>query len=248
MDARLWECCKQLKLGSLEQFCDQVPFQEPRQYLTQVLELVLEHRQRKRAEHLVKGAGFPTIKTLEGYDFSPITFPLGLDQESLTSLSFLERRESLLLVGAVGTGKTHLALALGMKACSQGRRVKFYRVADLSNELVERHRAGKVSKLVDEISKADLLILDEMAYVPFSEQAAQLLFTVISRSYETQSTVVTSNLEFGRWNEVFGDDRLTAAIIDRLVHHAHILGFSGESYRLRQALARRQGQETGGRQ
>jgi len=240
-DDRLRSCCKRLKLGNLVDLYDQVVYEDRRQYLTDVLELALEHRRTRRAQRLIKKAGFPTVKTLDGYDFGPISFPAGLDRESLVELGFVDRHENVLMLGAVGTGKTHLALALGVKACTQGRHVKFYRAADLTNELLEKHPLGKAGRLIREIARADLFVLDELGYVSFSKKAAELLFTVISNSYERQSIIVTSNLEFGRWVEVFGHDRLTAALVDRLVHHAHILAFNGQSYRLRQALAKRTG-------
>lgn len=239
MTDRLRQCCKRLRLGNLADFYDQVEYEDREQYLTEVLELALKHRRARRAQRLIKKAGFPVNKTLEGYDCSPITFPAGLDRDSLLSLAFIDRRENVLMLGAVGTGKTHLSIALGVKACMAGRQVKFYRAADLTNELLEKHPLGQAGRLIREIAKVDLFVLDELAYVPFSKKAAELLFNVISNSYEQQSIIVTSNLEFGRWTEVFGDDRLTAALVDRLVHHAHILAFKGQSYRLRQALDRR---------
>ncbi len=230
---------RNLKLGNIEEIYDQIEFEDRRQYVTDLLGLMIEQRRARRAERLIKKAGFPVLKTLDGYDFSPITFPGGLDQESLRALEFMSIKENILMLGAVGTGKTHLAVALGVKACLRGLKVRFYRAADLTNELMELYQSGRAGWLIRDISKADLLILDELGYVPFSKRASELLFTVISNTYETQSIIVTSNLEFGRWNEVFGDDRLTAALIDRLVHHSHILAFRGDSFRLRQALARR---------
>lgn len=119
-----------------------------------------------------------------------------------------------------------------------GKKVKFYRTADLATTLVDALKQGTLSKLNRTLTKLDLLILDEVGYVPTNKQSAELLFSVISSCYERQSVIITSNLELGRWNEVFGDDRLTVALIDRLVHHAHILSFSGESYRFRQAMSR----------
>jgi len=240
MTDRLSEYSRLLRLGNLAELYEQVEFEDRRQYLTGVLELMVEQRRVRRTRRLIKQAGFPLTKTLEGYDFEPVTFPQGLERDRLLELSFLDRQENILMLGAVGTGKTHLAIALGVKACLQGRKVVFYRAAELTDQLLARHRAGRVSSLVDKIARADLFILDEVGYVPFQRSAAELLFTVISNSYEQQSIITTSNLEFGRWNEVFGDDRLTAALIDRLVHHAHILAFTGESYRLKQALAREQ--------
>lgn len=236
MEEQLQQHCKTLRLGNLVEFYDEVEFDNRCQYLTGVLEKVIEHRRTRRANRLVKRAGFPVTKTLEGYDFSPITFPEGQNRTALLDLEFVDLCENLLLLGAVGTGKTHLAIALGVKACLQGYKVVFYRAADLTNVLLEKHRMGKAGKLTKKIADSDLFILDEVGYVPFNKQASELLFNVISQSYEQQSMIVTSNLEFGRWSEIFGDERLTAALVDRLVHHSHILTFTGESYRLRQAL------------
>ena len=239
MKAKIQEYSSQLRLGNLAEIYDQVEFQYRGQYLAEIMKLLVEQRQANRARRLVRQAGFPAAKTLEGYEFDHIEFPAGLDADTLLELSFISKRENLLLLGAVGTGKTHLAVALGVKACMQGKRVSFYRATDLTNELMELHQAGRAGKLIKKIAAADLFILDEVGYVPFSKRAAELLFTVVANSYEQQSIIATSNLEFGRWNEVFGDDRLTAALIDRLVHHAHILTFTGQSYRLKQALTRR---------
>jgi len=238
-------CCKTLHLGNLEEIYDQVEFENRKQYLTGVLELAIEQRRIHRAKRLMKQAGFPAAKTLDNFDFNPITFPQGLDRTALTELHFIKRRENILCLGAVGTGKTHLAIGLGMKACLKGLKVTFYRAADLAQKLLEQHRAGTVGQFMRRIAKVDLFILDEVGYVPFEKRASQLLFSVVAGSYEQQSLIVTSNLEFGRWNEIFGDDRLTAALVDRLVHHAHILAFTGDSYRLRQAMARRTDAVTG---
>jgi DNA replication protein DnaC len=244
MTERLKEYSKKLRLGNIEELYEEVEFKDRRQYLTDLFALLVEQRRAKRVERLIKKAGFPAVKTLEGYDFGPITFPRGLEHRALVELEFLKQRENLLMLGAVGTGKTRLAVALGVKACLSGHNVKFYRVADLINDLMQQHLGGSTSRLISQIAGADLLILDEVGYVPFSKRASELLFNVVSRSYERQCIIITSNLEFGRWNEVFGDDRLTAALIDRLVHHSHILAFSGESFRLRQALAKHKGGET----
>lgn len=244
MVTRLSEICKKLKISDLDRLSQQVAFESPEQYLTQTLELALQEREIRRINRLIRRAGFPTSKTLEGYDFKTVTFPDSLIKESLLDLNFIERKENILMLGAVGTGKTHLSIALGLKACSLGKTVNFYRAADLTNDLMERHKEGRAGKLIKSISKADLLILDEVGYIPFSKRASELLFTVISNSYEHQSIIITSNLEFGRWNEVFGDDRLTAALIDRLVHHSHILAFSGQSFRFRQAMAGRKEKPT----
>jgi len=236
--SRLRELCKELKIWNLEDLITEVEFSNPEQYLIDILELALKKRHTRKVKRLIKRAGFPGTKTLDHYDFNPISFPESINKTELLTLKFIERQENLLMLGTVGTGKTHLAIALGLKACSLGKNVLFYRAVDLTNELLEKYPEGQAGKLIKKIAKADLLILDELGYIPFSKKAAELLFSVISNSYENQSIIVTSNLEFGRWNEVFGDDRLTAALIDRVVHHAHILAFTGKSYRFRQAMAK----------
>jgi len=238
MDNRLREYARTLRMSDIADLYEEVEFENRLQYLTDLFALAIEGRKNRRAERLIKKAGFPNTDTLRGYDFSPVTFPNDVDRQSLTDLQFIEQRENILMVGAVGTGKTRLAISLGVKACLAGRTVKFHRAADLCNALLELYSAGKAGKLIRDIADADLFILDEVGYVPFSKAAAEMLFSVISNSYENQSIITTSNLEFGRWSEIFGDERLTAALIDRLVHHAHILTFAGPSYRLRQALAR----------
>jgi len=239
--SRLEAVCNALRVGNLAQFAHDVDFVDKEQYLTEVLERALQHREARRVERLIKQARFPAPRTFEGYEFEPITFPSGIDKDGLMNLAFLERRENVLCIGAVGTGKTHLAIALGMKACMQGKSVRFYRAVELTTELADRRRKGTLGRFQKQLEALDLLIIDELGYIPFDRVASQLLFNVISSGYERQSVIVTSNLEFGRWTEVFGDDRLTAALIDRLVHHAHILGFSGQSYRYKQAVRSRGG-------
>lgn len=228
--------CKKLRLGDLTDFVEEIPYEDRRQYLTGVLEKALEKRRHRRTQRYISQAGFPSVKTLEDYEFDPVEFPEGIGRPDLLQLDFLDSAQNLLMLGAVGTGKTHLAIALGVRACQEGHRVQFFRAADLTRELKNKYREGKAERLMKKIADAEIFILDELGYVPFDKRGSQLLFNVISRSYEQQSLIVTSNLEFGRWDEMFGDDRLTAALVDRLVHHAHILAFSGDSYRLRQAM------------
>lgn len=239
--SELARLCKELKLTNLEKLATQVEFKDRVQYLTDVLALAVEHRNARRVQRLIKEARFPSVKTFDGYQFDPIRFPAGFDKEQLMSLEFIEQKKNVLCIGAVGTGKTYLATALGVKACAQGKRVRFYRAVDLCTELSEKHRSGELGKALRKLQKSDLLILDEVGYIPFDKTSSQLLFNVLSNAYEQQSVIVTSNLEFGRWNEIFRDDRLTAALIDRLVHHAYILGFTGTSFRYREAVIARGG-------
>ena len=239
MSSLLKEYSRTLRLGNIEKLIDQVEYQNREQYVTDLMKLIIEERNKNRIDRLIRKAGFPSIKTLDNYEFSPITFPQGLNKETLLTLDFIDNKENILMLGAVGTGKTHLSIALGVMACMAGKEGRFYRTGDLTTELLELHEKNQVSRFVKKLEQADLLILDEVGYVPTSKRASELLFTVISNCYERQSIIVTSNLELGRWNEVFGDDRLTAALIDRMIHHAHILVFKGESYRYKQALMRK---------
>jgi DNA replication protein DnaC len=213
-------------------------------FLLQVCELELIERERKAAERRLKAARFPTPKTLESFDFSArpsVNKPLVLD---LIRGDYLARRENILLVGPSGTGKTHLATALGMAACEQGRRVRFWRVTELITTLREADEDRQLLRLRAQLAKLDLLILDELGYVPASKAGAELIFDVIATAYERSSVILTTNLSFENWTEVLGNERLTGAALDRLTHRCHILETSGESYRLQDAKRRRRQSQT----
>jgi DNA replication protein DnaC len=228
----LKERCKALKLAHVPTCYEDIVYKDREQYLTDLLGEELKERQAHKVQQLIKRAGFLAAKTLDEFDWSPVTMQPPTTIKDLTTLAFLARHENILALGAVGTGKTHLATALGLKACLEGKAVRFYRCLDLVNELLAGHREGRLGRLMRAIDKADLLIIDELGFVPLHPDGAQLLFNVVAKCYERKSVIVTSNLQFGEWNRILGDNRLTAALIDRLVHHAHILAFSGESYRL----------------
>jgi DNA replication protein DnaC len=232
----LADYCKQLRLKTIVEIYEGVAYETKEQYITELFRKELESRYNARIKHLIKKAGFLTIKTLEGYIYDHITWPKPSSKSEILDLSFMANRENVLMLGSVGTGKTHLASALGVEACKQGKEVRFFRAVDLVNIMLEKHQAGTLVRFLREIQKCELLILDELGFVPFHRDGAELLFNVIADCYERRSVIVTSNLEFGQWNQTFGDNRLTAALIDRLVHHAHILAFTGESFRLRQAM------------
>lgn len=166
-----------------------------------------------------------------------VRFPPQLTQLGLTSLGFIKQKQNIVLSGAPGTGKTHLVTGLGRQACRAGYEVRFYRVADLVALIETAWREGRFESFRRRFDKVDLIILDEMGYVPFSKVGAECLFQLISDWYERRSLMITSNLEFSQWNRIFIDSRLTAALVDRVIHHAHILSFTGDSYRVNHALS-----------
>ena len=159
---------------------------------------------------------------------------------------YIDKRENVLLVGNSGTGKTHLATALAMEACGRGKRVRFFRVTELITQLMEAREERQLARMRAGLSKLDLLVLDELGYVPASKVGAELLFDVISTAYERTSLIVTTNLPFENWTEVLGSERLTGATLDRLTHRCHILEMQGDSYRLREAKRRRRGKREEG--
>jgi len=235
----LEELCKTLKLPAIPYLSDQIEFKDKKQYLTEVLAGEVLVRLESKQKRLFKKASFPNLKGLADFNPEEVTFPANVNLETLSTLDFIAKRQNVMMLGSVGTGKTHLAIALGIKACEAGSNVRFYRTVDLVNLLLEKHQAGTLRQLMKEIKTLDLLILDELGFIPFHKNGAELLFSVIAECYELRSVIVTSNLEFGDWNTVFGDNRLTTASIDRLVHHAYILAFTGPSNRLKQALTSR---------
>ena len=186
----------------------------------------------------MKAAKFPNTKTLESFDF---TAQPSINKQLVTELmrgAYLDQRESIILIGNAGTGKTHLATALGVQACGQGRKVRFWRVTELITHLIEAREERQLLRLKNQLAKLDLLILDELGYVPASKLGAELLFDIISTAYERTSLIVTTNLPFENWTEVLGSERLTGATLDRLTHRCNILEASGASYRLRDAQRR----------
>ena len=228
-----------LKLGGLAKEWRTVEYRDNEQYVSELLDIELHEREVNRINRMIKTAGFNVLKTLDDYSWrSGIELPAGLTREYMVDLDFIEAKENLIFMGAVGTGKTHLATAIALKACQEGRKVRFFTAASLANLLLERNNKGTLTAFMNGLKKAELIVLDEFGFIPLHKESAELLFQVISECYERKSLIITTNLEFSNWNTVLGDNRLTAALIDRLVHHSHIVIFSGDSYRLQQSMKR----------
>ena len=209
------------------------PYEE---YLLALLEHEANQRDVNRRKRRIQEARFPLLRTLDEFDFAALPSVNRNKVLELVKGEYLERHENVALIGSIGTGKTHIAIALGLTACEQGRRVRFYTAARLINELLEAQEMNRLSKLETWLMKQDLIVLDEVGFVPFSQRGAQMLFAFVSQKYLRGSLIVTSNLAFAEWTEVLGGPRLTSALLDRLTHRCHILEFSGESYRFRQSL------------
>ena len=197
-----------------------------------LLQLEIENRNISRKNRYLKQAKFEIVKSFQGYDFQNVQIPQSITLEALKNGEFIDREENLILYGPVGTGKTHLATAIGVQACSQEKKVRFFRTVTLVNELIQAKEEGKLDRLLKQLNKLDLLICDEWGYIPLDREGSQLLFQLIADCYEKRSVIITTNLEFSKWNGIFYDDKLTSAIIDRLVHHCHLIVFTGRSYRL----------------
>lgn len=208
-------------------------------YLLVLSELESQQRDENAFKRRVSQARFPLSKTLDQFDFSAIPALNKAKVLHLAQGDYIGKKENLILMGNSGTGKTHLATALGFIACQQGKNVRFLTAAGLINQLTEAQAGLRLSHVQKVLAKLDLLIIDEIGYVPFSEKGAQLFFQVVTDSYERQSIIMTTNLEFSKWPQVFHSEQLTGALLDRLTHHAHILTMNGESYRFKQSMSKK---------
>ena len=210
-------------------------------FLLALVEIEAQQREENAHQKRLRMARFPVLKTLDQFDFTALPTLNKARVLDLAQGSYLEKRENLILMGNSGTGKTHLATALGLLACQQGRKVRFFTAAGLINLLTEAQAGLRLSHLERSLAQMNLLIIDEIGYVPFSEKGAQLFFQVAAQSYERQSLIMTTNLDFSQWPQVFGSEQLTGALLDRLTHHAHILTMNGESFRFRESMSRKEG-------
>jgi len=210
-------------------------------FLLLLLEQEVLQREENTLKLRLKRACFPVLKTLDTFDF---TASPKLNKPKILELAegrWIENRENAVLIGNPGTGKSHLAIALGVAACRKEYRVRFFTAATLVNALLEAQAHHALSRLEKQLDKFQLLILDDLGYVPFSKSGAELLFGIVASRYERRSVLVTTNLEFSAWTEVMGSERMTVALVDRLTHQCQIVPFSGESYRFRQSQKRANG-------
>jgi len=234
-----------LKLSGMAKDWRKIDYSDSEQYMRALLELEVREREANRMNRMVKQAGFRVTKTLDDFIWKPaIEIPGTISREEIETGSFVDKKENLVLMGASGTGKTHLATAVAMNLCGQGRHVRFFTATSLANILQDRKQRGTLQPFLNSFRKVELLVLDELGFVTLHREASELLFQVVSDCYEQKSLIITSNLEFSGWNAVLGDDKLAAAMIDRLIHHSHILVFSGPSHRLEESIKR---QKKGGR-
>jgi DNA replication protein DnaC len=203
------------------------------EFLVACLQREVSARESHGGEGRIRAARFPARKSLEEFDFDHAR---GLKRDviaHLGTLDFVVGKENAVFLGPPGTGKTHLAIGLGIRACQAGHRVAFATAAEWVARLAEAHHAGRLQQELTKLTRYSLLVVDEVGYIPFEPEAANLFFQLVSSRYERASLIVTSNKVFGRWGEVFGDDVVAAAMIDRLVHHAEVIALKGDSYRLK---------------
>lgn len=237
MNELITEYCKELRLGSsIVANYKKIEAANNEEFLARLLKMEIEHREIKRKNRAIKSANFDVLKTFEGYTFDEIQIPSSITVDIIKSGEFIDKNENLILYGSVGTGKSHLATAAGVEACNKGKKVKFFRTAALVNTLIDAKSKGELNKLLKQLQKLDLIICDEWGYLPLDIDGSQLLFQVIADCYERRSIIITTNLEFSKWNNIFYNERLTSAIIDRLIHHSHLLMFPGPSHRLKNSL------------
>ena len=203
-------------------------------YLLALAEQEVNKREQNRIQKRVKAARFPVLKELADFDFSALPTLNKAQVLDLSRGEYIQKREPIVFIGNPGLGKTHLAIALALSACRQGRKVRFWTAAGLTNELLQAQDEHRLHRFIAAALKLDLILLDELGFIPFSASGAHALFTFCSEIYERLALILTTNLKFADWVQVLGDERLTAALLDRITHHAHILELVGESFRFRE--------------
>lgn len=231
------ECAKQLKLPFIKRNFDDclkeahVKDLSLEQFLTEILNSELELRNSNGVKHRVKNAKFPNKIILENYNRDHLSTEIQMKIRELETLEFIDNHQNVILIGNPGTGKTALSIALGMKACMEGKTVLFISIPTLLIELKEAMNQNQITRYKQKFEKYDLCILDEFGYCSFDKERGEILFNLLSSRNEKGSMIITSNLTFDRWNEIFNDKALTGAIIDRLSYESYLMDMSGESYR-----------------
>jgi len=208
-------------------------------YLLALIEGEITQREENTQKLRISKARFPVMKTLDSFEFSAIPSLNKALVLELSRGSYIEKKENIIFMGSYGTGKTHLAISLGISACRQGKRVRFCTAAGLIADLAEAQAQFRLGKLEASLARYDVIVLDELGFVPFTKEGAEALFTFCSGRYERGSLIITTNLDFARWKEIFGDEALTGALLDRLTHRCHIIYMNGDSYRFKENLKRR---------
>ena len=211
-------------------------------YLLALLDQEINQRDTKLQASRIQQAKFPAVKTLEQFNFSEVPTLNPAQFLSLAQSNWVDKGENLILIGRPGIGKTHLATGLAVAACRRGKKVRFVTTPALVNDLNEAREHHQLNRLKAYYNRIDLLVLDELGFVPFPKEGAEMLFNLIADRYERKSTLVTTNLEFSRWTQVLGDQTLAGAMVDRLTHHSQIIAIEGESYRFRESLRRTTGE------
>jgi len=239
VNEQILECLKKLRLSAnMAQISDSIEAESHQEFFLKLLQAEHMRRETAKNDRLIKLAGFYTLKAFDTFKFDEVTIPEGITPQYLKDLKFLETATNIVMYGNVGSGKTHLSIALGLEACKRGINTKFFRTSALVNRLAEAKKAGELSRFLGQLSKVELLVCDEWGYVPLDRMGSQILFEVVSECYEKKSLIINTNIEFSRWVNVFYDEQMTGAIIDRVLHHCHLLLFPGPSNRLDPSMLR----------
>lgn len=236
MEQTIEEYAKRLKLSWIRQHYHEVEASSNEEFLLKLMEQEIQQREERKTNLLLSQSQLPEVPSVP-FIWDEIDYTQGLTRNYFLEAEFLPKKENLIFYGGVGTGKTFLSTLIGLNAIqTSAKNIKFFTVANLVNRLLDAHEKGTIGRFYKQLEKLDLLILDELGFIPLHKQGAELLFQVISMCYERNSLIITTNLRFGEWNHVFGDPILTEAVIDRLIHHSHLVVFKGPSHRMKESL------------